>query len=182
MTAMRRLRLVDGEGGPAAAPSTAGPSSSSQEMPSVKVALATQDMTAVNAHFAGARTLAIFDVSADGWSLVEAVQFEDATAQDGNGHATGEPHEDDRVGSRLAAMEGCTLLFVKAIGGPAAARVVNARIHPVKVQTDEPVETVLERVRTMLNGTPPPWLRKAMTARAAGDAPRTDFMDDDDDA
>jgi len=141
----------------------------------VKVALATQDMSAVNAHFAGARTLAIYEVSADSWTLLEAVQFEDVTAQDGSGGG----HEEDRVAPRLAAMEGCTLLFVRAIGGPAAARVVAARIHPVKLQSDEPVDQVLERVRTMLAGSPPPWLRKAMMARDGTGAARTDFMDDD---
>ncbi|MBB4312180.1 nitrogen fixation protein NifX [Roseospira marina] len=144
----------------------------------MKVALATQDMTAVNAHFAGARTLAIYEVSTEGWTLVEAVQFDDVTAQDGSGHG----HEDDRVGPRLAALDGCTLLFVRAIGGPAAARVVNARIHPVKIAADESLDSVLERVRVMLDGTPPPWLRKAMMARNASDTPRTDFMDDDEEA
>lgn len=173
MTALRRLRLIDPTAPEASAPTHQPPS---KETPSVKVALATQDMSAVNAHFAGARTLAIYEVSADDWSFVEAVQFDETTAEDG----TGKGHEADRIGPRLDAIAGCTLLFVKAIGGPAAARVVNARVHPVKLQTDEPVESVLSRVQTMLNGTPPPWLRKAMMAgRGDGAAPRTDFMDDD---
>jgi len=172
MAALRRLRLVDPDGG-APSPLPASTTTLTKETPSVKVALATQDMTAVNAHFAGARTLAIYEVSTEGWTFVEAIQFEDATAEDGAGH------DDDRVGPRLAAIEGCTLLFVKAIGGPAAARVVNARIHPVKLTTDEALDSVLERVRTMLNGTPPPWLRKAMMAHSDDGAKRTDFMDDD---
>ncbi|MBB4268092.1 nitrogen fixation protein NifX [Roseospira visakhapatnamensis] len=146
----------------------------------MKVALATQDMATVNAHFAGARTLAIYDVTPGGWSLVEAVQFDEATAEDGRGHgdAHGDTPGDDRVGPRLAALEGCALLFVKAIGGPAAARVVNARVHPIKVQDDEPVDRVLERVRGMLDGTPPPWLRKAMGAGASTGA-RPAFLEDD---
>lgn len=141
----------------------------------MKVALATQDMAAVNAHFAGARTLAIYDVTPDGWSLCEAVQFLDASNEDGTGH------DDDRVAPRLAALEGCTLLFVRAIGGPAAARVVAARIHPVKVPHDEPVASVLDRVQGMLKGTPPPWLRKAMGAASGGAGRRPDFMDDEED-
>jgi nitrogen fixation protein NifX len=175
MTALRRLRLVDTGG---ARPSAACSPTASKESPAVKVALATQDMSAVNAHFAGARTLAVYEVSAEDWSLVEAVQFDDVTAQDGGGGG----HEEDRIAPRLTAMEGCTLLFVRAIGGPAAARVVAARIHPVKLQSDEPVDQVLERVRTMLAGSPPPWLRKAMMNRDGGSAPRTDFMDDDEEA
>ncbi|MBB4286863.1 nitrogen fixation protein NifX [Roseospira goensis] len=136
----------------------------------MKVALATQDMFAVNAHFAGARTLAIYDVTPAGWSLVEAVQFDDASAEDGAGH------DDDRVAPRVAALDGCTLLFVRAIGGPAAARVVGARVHPIKLPDDAPLEQVLQRVRTMLNGTPPPWLRKAMGGEGGR---RPAFLDED---
>jgi len=169
MTHARRLRLID----PASVPDTP----LSQEIRPVKVALATQDMTTVNAHFAGARTLAIYDVTSEGWSLVEAVQFEEATAEDGSG-GHGGPDSDDRVAPRLVALEGCALLFVRAIGGPAAARVVNAKVHPIKVPEDEPIDRVLERVRGMLDGTPPPWLRKAMgQATNGGDKPS--FMDDD---
>ena len=164
MSHARRLRLID----PGTPPPPSSPPVPEETRP-VKVALATHDMATVNAHFAGARTLAIYDVTPYGWSLVEAVQFDEATAEDGSGH------EDDRVGPRLAALEGCALLFVKAIGGPAAARVVNARVHPIKVQEDEPLDRVLERVRGMLDGTPPPWLRKAMGA-AGG---RPSFLDDD---
>ena len=49
-------------------------------------------------------------------------------------------------------------------GGPAAARVVNARIHPIKVTSDEPIGDVLTRCQTMLRGNPPPWLRKVLQA------------------
>lgn len=167
MSHARRLRLID-PGAP--------PPPLSEETRPVKVALATHDMATVNAHFAGARTLAIYDVTPDGWSLVEAVQFDEATAEDGGG-GHGDGPGDDRVGPRVAALEGCALLFVKAIGGPAAARVVNARVHPIKVQDDEPLDRVLERVRGMLDGTPPPWLRKAMAAGSGGGRPS--FLDDD---
>jgi nitrogen fixation protein NifX len=68
-------------------------------------------------------------------------------------------------------------LFVLAIGGPAAARVVSDKIHPVKLPRPEPIGDILERIRTMLNGTPPPWLRKALkSASPAGQ----DFLDEDD--
>jgi len=175
MTHARRLRLID----PGAAPQS---TESAEEIRPVKVALATHDMATVNAHFAGARTLAIYDVTSEGWSFVEAVQFDEASNEDGTANHK-DDSGDDRISVRLEALEGCALLFVKAIGGPAAARVVNARIHPIKVQEDEPVERVLERVRGMLDGAPPPWLRKAMgtaaCANAGGGKPA--FMDDDED-
>ncbi len=53
-------------------------------------------------------------------------------------------------------------MFCLAIGGPSAARVVAAKIHPIKVPAAQPIEAVLERTRAMLDGTPPPWLRKVL--------------------
>ena len=74
-------------------------------------------------------------------------------------HAEG---NEDRLTPRVEALGGCALLFVLAIGGPAAARVVSRRFHPIKLPRAEPIVDILDRVQTMLNGTPPPWLRKAI--------------------
>ena len=52
------------------------------------------------------------------------------------------------------------------------------RIHPVKLPRPEPIGDILERIRTMLNGTPPPWLRKALKGGAPG--ARRHFLDEDD--
>lgn len=128
----------------------------------MKVAFATQDMHNLDAHFAGARNFAIYEVTADSAHFVEAVRFDQASAEDG-------VHDDsgaDRLAPRLAALDGCALLFVMAIGGPAAARVVSQRVHPVKVAKPEPISAILARLQTMLQGTPPPWLRKALRPAA----------------
>lgn len=130
----------------------------------MKIAFATQDLKTLDAHFAGARNFAIYDVSEVEARFVEAVQFNAVSKEDGV-HSDG----DDRIASRVEALRGCTLLFVQAIGGPAAAKVVNARIHPIKVAQPEPIPHVLERVQSMLRGTPPPWLRKVLRREAEGD-------------
>ena len=154
---VRRLRLVDGsppEG--RAAPAEGG---------FMRIAFATQDLKTVDAHFAGARSLAIYDVSPNESRFIEAVQFAAVSGEDGS-------HSDDhdgRIGPRLEAVRGCTLLFVRAIGGPAAARVVAAKVHPVKLTAPEPIASVIDRVQTMLQGSPPPWLRKALHQQGAGD-------------
>ncbi len=157
----RRLRLIEA----VTPPSDPTACSPHPEGPCMKVAFATQDLQRVDAHFAGARHLAIYDVSRDGHRLIEAVQFDAVSRQDGVHTDDGE----DRIGPRVAALDGCALLFVGAIGGPAAARVVNARIHPIKVPTPEPIAAVIARVQTMLNGTPPPWLRKIIERALAAD-------------
>lgn len=146
---MRRLRLIDG---------AAAPQRASAGGESMKIAIATQDLKTLDAHFAGARNIAVYEVTADDHRLVEAIRFETASGEDGV-HADA---HDDRITPRLDAIAGCALLFVLAIGGPAAAQVVKRRIHPIKIQRPEPIGAVIARVQTMLKGTPPPWLRKAI--------------------
>lgn len=137
----------------------------------MRIAVATQDQKTVNAHFNGARTFMFYDVGPEGHTFLEAVQFDNVSDQSGN-HEEGE----DRLGTKIAALEGASLLFCRAIGGPAAARVVRAKVHPIKLPADEPITEVINRVSTMLKGNPPPWLRKAMRDGEAGDER---FLDDD---
>ena len=138
----------------------------------MRIAFATHDMRTMNAHFAGARNLAIYNVTTEGYRFVEAIRFDEASGEDGI-HADA---NEDRITPRVDALEGCALLFVLAIGGPAAAKVVNRRIHPVKLSQPEPIDQVLERVRAMLETGPPPWLRKALGRE---NAKPMEFLDDE---
>lgn len=161
--ATRRLRLVD--------PNQGRPRPAKGE--TMKVAFATHDRSTVDAHFASARTFLLYEVAAEDASFVEAVQFDEVSAEDGRHAEDGE----DRLSAKIAALDGCALLFVRAIGGPAAARVVRAHVHPIKLPAPEPIQTVIARVQGMLSGNPPPWLRKVLRGAAAGS---DRFIDDED--
>ncbi len=50
-----------------------------------------------------------------------------------------------------------------AIGGSGAARVVANNIHPMKVNQPEDISDLLAKLEEVLKGTPPPWLRKALS-------------------
>lgn len=165
MPAVRRLSLVPTD--------TANEAAPERPAGAVRVAIATNDMKGLNAHFGSASRFAVYDVGKDGWSFVEALAFDDVTAQSGEHKTDG----DDRITPKVEALAGCHLLFCLAIGGPSAAKVVSAKIHPIKVQAPSPIDEVLERTRTMLNGAPPPWLRKVL-AEAGIAAPKPSFADD----
>jgi nitrogen fixation protein NifX len=137
----------------------------------MRLAFATHDRTHVDAHFASAKTFLFYDVGPDAYSFLEAVQFGAVSQEDGN-HDEGE----DRLATKIDALGGTSLLFVRAIGGPAAARVVRAKVHPIKLPTDESISAVIDRVQTMLKTNPPPWLRRALKESEGGDER---FIDDE---
>jgi nitrogen fixation protein NifX len=130
-------------------------------------------MKSLNAHFGSAPKFALYDVTAAGWDFVEAVAFGETSDETGSHQTEG----DDKIGPKVAALAGSHLLFCLAIGGPAAARVVSAHIHPIKIANAAPIAEVLERTRAMLAGSPPPWLRKAL-AQAGFSGAQRDFEED----
>ena len=119
----------------------------------MKVAFATQDLERIDAHFGWAKNLAIYDLTPEGWSLDKVEAFTGDLKEDG---------DEDKLAPKLEALKGVSILVVAAIGGSGAARVVAQNIHPMKVPEPEPIEGMLEKLRQVLNGTPPPWLRKVM--------------------
>ncbi len=119
----------------------------------MKIAFATQDLRQIDAHFGWAKNIAIYEISPDGHRFLEAVQFDGDLAEDGN---------EDKLAPKLEAIKDCAILYVAAIGGSGAARVVAQNVHPVKVSQPENIAEALEKLQGVLRGTPPPWLRKAM--------------------
>ncbi|MCA1384275.1 MULTISPECIES: nitrogen fixation protein NifX [unclassified Bradyrhizobium] len=119
----------------------------------MKVAFATQDLKRVDAHFGWAKNIAIYDVTPSGHVFLKAVEFEGDLKEDGN---------DDKLAPKIDAIKDCAILYVGAIGGAGAARVVANKIHPIKVNKPESILVLLEKLERVLKGTPPPWLRKAM--------------------
>ena len=156
------LRVVSQDGALAAPPTG-----------SLRVAIATQDLKNLNAHFGSARRFAIYDVTPVDWTFVESVSFDDVSDETGSHKVDGE----DKIAAKVEGLAGCHLLFCLAIGGPSAAKVVSANIHPVKMPQAQPIEAVLQRTRDMLGGAPPPWLRKVLAGAGAHQKPN--FYDED---
>jgi nitrogen fixation protein NifX len=119
----------------------------------VKIAFATQDKKSVDAHFGWAPSIVIYDVSPLASHFVTSIEFGDSLEEDG---------DEDKLGPKLEAIKDCAILYVAAIGGSAAARVVALKVHPVKVPEPQDIAVILDKLQTVLKGTPPPWLRKAL--------------------
>jgi nitrogen fixation protein NifX len=122
----------------------------------MKIAFATQDLQRVDAHFGWAKNLAVYEISAEGFNLVEAIQFSGDLKEDGN---------EDKLAPKIEAIKDCAILYVAAIGGSAAARIVANKIHPIKVNEPEVITEILAKLQEVLKS-PPPWLRKALSKGA----------------
>jgi|SRR5271166_1612537 len=120
----------------------------------MKVAFATQDLKRVDAHFGWAKNIAVYEIAPEGSKFVETFQFEGDLKEDG---------DEDKLAPKLEAIKDVAILYVAAIGGSGAARVVATGIHPIKVSQPEEITDLLKKLVEVLKGTPPPWLRKAMT-------------------
>ncbi|MGS5087251.1 nitrogen fixation protein NifX [Hydrogenophaga sp. A37] len=133
----------------------------------MKIAFATQDKERVDAHFGWAKSIDVYEISATGHHFIESFEFGDKLEEDG---------DEDKLAPKLEAIKDCAILYVAAIGGSGAARVVAMKIHPIKVPQPENIAEILDKLQAVLQGTPPPWLRKAL---AKDNEPAFDFEDDE---
>lgn len=132
----------------------------------MKIAFATQDKERVDAHFGWAKSIVVYEVSPEGHHFIESFDFGDKLEEDG---------DEDKLAPKLEAIKDVAILYVAAIGGSGAARVVAMKIHPIKVPQPESIAEILEKLQGVLKGTPPPWLRKAL----AKDSERSFNFEDD---
>ena len=117
----------------------------------MKVAFASTDKVHVDEHFGHAEEFYLWDIGSDDAAFSGVVQVKDE-----------EGYIDDKIEARTSVLADCALVYVGEIGGPAAARLVQKRIHPIKSKDHEPITVVVEKLQEVLKGNPPPWLRKAM--------------------
>lgn len=120
----------------------------------MKVAFASTDKVHVDEHFGHAGEFIIWEIGPEEAAFIGVVQVQSDVDAPG--------HSDDKIEARGAALSDCALVYVGEIGGPAAARLVAKKIHPIKSKEREPIRMVVAKLQQVLQSNPPPWLRKAM--------------------
>jgi nitrogen fixation protein NifX len=120
----------------------------------MKIAFTTSDRVHINAHFGWAREIDVYEISDKGYEFLETLKFEGDLKEDGN---------EDKITPKLDALVDCTIVYVLAIGGSAAARLIKHGVTPIKAKSEaEEIAEVLNKLVQTLKGNPPPWLRKAL--------------------
>jgi nitrogen fixation protein NifX len=143
------VRLLWGEGITASELPRLDPYQEGDMPGSIRLACASNSGEMLDGHFGSCERFLVYQVSPEEMRLVDirsTLEAEDA--------------EDKNV-ARTEIIKDCQVLYVQSIGGPAAAKVIRANIHPVKIpQSGLARESVL-RLQYSLR-TPPPWLARVM--------------------
>jgi len=135
----------------------------------MKIAFTTSDNVRITAHFGSAKKIDVYEVDQNRYDFVETLRFDGNLSEDGN---------EDKLLPKIEALYDCTIVYVSTIGGSAAARLIKQKITPIKAQSEEQeIADVLTKLVQTLNGSPPPWLRKALLQRS----PALDELDQLDD-
>jgi nitrogen fixation protein NifX len=145
------LTYLKGEGEVSAEPLPAVEAYAKGEMPnSIRVACASNKGEMLDGHFGSCRRFLIYQVSEQGNRLVDIRSVDDEEAAD------------DKNSYRASLINDCQLLFVGSIGGPAAAKVVRAGVHPIKKPQPAPAREEIESLQRVIGKDAPPWLAKVM--------------------
>ncbi len=128
----------------------------------MKIAFTTKTGEMIDQHFGQCQSFHIWEVGPDEAEFL-TTKSAITTAED----------EEDRIQARATAIADCAIVYTMQIGGPAAAKLIAQKIHPMKTGSEVSLKETVERLQEVLRGNPPPWLRKAMNKEQA-----TSFLED----
>ena len=149
------LSLLQAELSPPAEPAEAVvlPLYTEGDLPgSIRIAFASDEGVIVDGHFGACHYFRVYQVSATEARLIAL-------------RSTAIPEGlevDDKNLYRAQLLDDCQVLYVASVGGPAAAKIVKQGIHPMKLSGHETLAETIAQLQTVIAGTPPPWLAKAM--------------------
>ena len=116
------------------------------------VAFASSDRKSIDSHFASAPTFEMYKFTGDKQGVIHTSLAAEDMAE-----------SDDKVNARINMLHECAIVYCTQIGGPAAARLVQSGIHPLKVPEGTLIVDELNKLnKLLLSNKLPPWLRKKM--------------------
>jgi nitrogen fixation protein NifX len=121
------------------------------DMPgSIRVAVASNNREQLDGHFGSCLRYLIYQLSAQDMRLIDIRSALEADLSD------------DKNAYRVGLIKDCHVLYVVAIGGPAAAKVVQGGIYPIKKDEGGLAREMLSELQHALATSPPPWLAKIL--------------------
>ena len=117
---------------------------------SIRVACASNNGELLDGHFGSCNHFLVYQVNEAELRLIDIRSTEDADAAE------------DKNAYRADLVKDCQVLFVASIGGPAAAKVVRAGVHPIKYPGGGNAREQVSELQKVIANNPPPWLAKIM--------------------
>lgn len=119
----------------------------------MKIGFCSNSMEYVDEHFGRAKQILIYNITEEKYELEEVRMIAEV---DGS-----KEHKNDTQ-AKAKALSDCSILYMREIGGPAAAAVVKNNIHPIKTSENILIERILSDLKERLGNNPPPWLKKIL--------------------
>lgn len=121
------------------------------DMPnSIRIAVASNTGEQLDGHFGSCHRYLIYQLSADDLKLIDVRSALEADLSDNKNQF------------RVNLIRDCPVLYVASIGGPAAAKVIQANIYPMKVESGGAIREILADLQRAITISPPPWLAKIL--------------------
>ncbi|MEA2029450.1 MAG: NifB/NifX family molybdenum-iron cluster-binding protein [Campylobacterota bacterium] len=117
---------------------------------SIKVAFATNDNENIDAHFGSAKQFNVYDISSEGSEISQIIKIQTKDTD-----------------NTVALLQGMDIVYFVNIGATAAAKIINSGIFPIKYKEIVGIDTEVEKLITMLNTNPPPFIKKILEKKAA---------------
>lgn len=122
---------------------------------SIRIAVASNTGEQLDGHFGSCHRYLIYQLSADQLKLIDVRSAVEADLAE------------DKNEFRVNLIRDCPVLYIVSIGGPPAAKVIQAYIYPMKVEKGGPAREILADLQKAIATSPPPWLAKILGVSAS---------------
>jgi nitrogen fixation protein NifX len=119
---------------------------------SIRVAFASNSGERLNGHFGSCKRFLIYQLSKDQTRLIDLRPVEEPETA----------IKDEKNAYRVSLIDDCHILYVVSIGGPPAAKVINAGVYPLKHPQEIEISDFLPELQQALGDKPAPWLAKIL--------------------
>ncbi len=127
---------------------------------SIRVACASNSGEQLDGHFGSCQRFLIYQISEKESRLIEIREVK--PIQDNSQNSDKKPLAEEKNVHRTSLVKDCQILFVVSIGGPAAAKIVRAGIHPIKKPEAGLAIDEIKSLQQVISHDAPPWLAKIM--------------------
>lgn len=116
----------------------------------LRIAFATNDMKNINSHFGSATQFVIYNISKKSSSFCKTLNIKNKDTDD-----------------TILLLKDIDIVYFTNIGAIAAAKIINKGIFPIKYKEVISIKEEVNKLSTMLNSNPPPFIQKIISKKAS---------------